>query len=78
MAAMDILQVTEQTKKDLLDLAEKLGSRRAAVELLANDQLSQSWLRKFLNGEISNPTIGSVAALQRTLAEVSTENKNAA
>jgi len=65
---MDVKELTEQTKQRLLSLSERLGSRRAAVEQLSGNGLSSSWMLKFMNGEISNPTIESIAALQKALS----------
>lgn len=70
---MNAREVARQARNQLLDLAEKLGSRRAAAEKLSACGLSSSWLLKFLNGQISNPTIESVATLQAALAKLDNE-----
>lgn len=64
---MNAREVAEQTRQRLQEVAEQLGSRRAAVDEMSGPDLSPSWLRKFLNGQISNPTIESVATLQAAL-----------
>jgi len=74
---MNVREVAEQTRQKMLDLAALHGSRRAAVEALNGCGLSPSWLLKFLNGEISNPTIDSVSALQTALSGLDTQSSAA-
>lgn len=65
---MNVKEITESVRQRLLDLSGRLGSRKAAVEELSGHGISSSWMLKFMNGEISNPTVESIATLQRVLA----------
>jgi DNA-binding LacI/PurR family transcriptional regulator len=64
---MNAKELAEETRQKVLQLADQLGSRRAAVAELIGPNLSQSWVLKFLSGEISNPTIESISTLQLSL-----------
>jgi hypothetical protein len=64
---MNAREIAEKARHDLLGLSTRLGSRRAAVAHLDGCGLSSSWLLKFCNGEISNPTVDSVDRLRAAL-----------
>lgn len=66
---MNARDLAEQIRQRALAFAETLGSRKAAAAVLVGPNLSQSWVLKFLNGEISNPTIESIATLQAALEQ---------
>jgi hypothetical protein len=66
---MDILKHTEAVRERL----HRSRLTHAEIRAASGDELSLSWISKFGRGAIDNPSVQSLALLERTLDALETE-----